>query len=329
MSFLLKQLVLYENNYKKVMTSFKAKLMFSVMRNRHLLKGKFKREEMGGDIQSVLAFRETCEKGATRFGKIAKKITVEQEVINMITSEWLIPQNAPDDKMIFYVHGGGYVSGSCNDHRSIVSKVAANSGVKTMLFEYGLAPESPFPAAINDSVSVYSAVLEKGYKPEDIIVMGESAGGGLSLALLLALRDRNIALPKACVAISPWTDLSCSSETYFTKNGVSLAPKNSWTVFSRFYVGDNDLNNPFISPLFGDLKGLPPIFINAGDADELFDDGRKFYEKALDEGVEIKFRQGKDMVHCYPLLAPMFPEATKAMKEILDFIGEMLNRDLS
>ena len=294
------------------------------MRNRHLFKGKLRKEEMDTDIKSVLAFRESCEKGAARFGKIANGVTVKQEVINMIKSEWLIPENAPEDKMIFHVHGGGYVSGSCNDHRSIVSKITVKIGITTLLYEYGLAPEAPFPAAINDSVSVYNAILEKGYSPKNMIVMGESAGGGLSLALLLALKDQNIPLPKACVAISPWTDLSCSSETYKTKNRVSLAPMNSWNVFSKYYVGNNDVRNPYISPLMGNLQGLPPIFINAGDADELFDDGRKFYKKAREAGVDIKFRQGKNMVHCYPLLAPMFPEATEAMEEIIGYMLSMI-----
>jgi len=138
------------------------------------------------------------------------------------------------------------------------------------------------------------------------------------------LKAQNISLPAAAVAISPWTDLSCSSESYSTKNKVSAAPLNSWTVFSKYYAGDKDVTSPFISPIFGDLKGLPPIFINSAVDDELFEDGEKFYLKARKAGVDISFRAGTGMVHCYPLLAPMFQEATEAMDEIVDFIKSHL-----
>jgi acetyl esterase/lipase len=302
------------------MVSLKAKIFTGLLRNRHLFEGKLKKQTFENNVESVLAFRAKCEKGAERFGKLPNGIEIRQEVINMVLSEWIIPKGAPQDKLIFYVHGGGYVSGSCNDHRVVVSKVAKQTGITNLLYEYGLAPEHAFPAALDDSLNVYQTVLNKGYKPENIIMMGESAGGGLCLAILLALKDKNIPMPKAAVVISPWTDLSCSGESYKTKNKVSLAPLNSWNVFSHYYVAGQDVKNPFISPLFGDLKGLPPIYINSGESDELFDDGLRFYEKAKEAGVEITFKGGEGMIHCYPLLAPMFREATDAMNEMVDFI---------
>ncbi len=308
------------------MISLKAKIMIGLMRNRHLFKGRLRKETQKESVEAVLKFRATCEIGAERFGKLPEGISIKQEVIHTIISEWLIPEKALENKLIFYVHGGGYVSGSCNDHRSLVSKIALNAGITTLLYEYGLAPENPFPAALDDSLNVYKAVLEKGYKAENILMMGESAGGGLCLATLLALRDKKIPLPKAAVAISPWTDLSCSSETYLTKNKVSLAPLNSWNVFGHYYVAKSDVRNPYISPLFGDLKGLPPLFINAGNSDELFDDGKKFADKAKQAGVDVFFREGHGMVHCYPMMAPFFPEATEAMNEIVEFIHKHLSK---
>lgn len=307
------------------MTSFKAKIFTGLMQNRHLLKGKLKKDTQEESVEAVLKFRAGCEKGAEHFGKLPQGITIKKEVIHTIISDWMIPENAPGNKLIFYVHGGGYVSGSCNDHRTLVSKIALNAGTTCLLYEYGLAPEDPFPAALDDSLNVYKAILEKGYKPENIVIMGESAGGGLCLVILLALRDKDIPLPKAAVAISPWTDLSCSSETYQTKNKVSLAPLNSWNVFSHYYVAGNDVKNPYISPLFGELSGLPPLFINAGNSDELFDDGRKFAEKARQAGVDVFFREGEGMIHCYPMMAPFFPEATEAMNEIVKFIKQQLS----
>ncbi len=195
------------------MTSFRAKIFIGLMRNRHLFNGRLKKEIQEKNIEAVLKFRAACEKGAEHFGKLPDGVSIKKEVIHTIISEWIIPENAPENKLIFYVHGGGYVSGSCNDHRILVSKIALNAGTTALLYEYGLAPENPFPAALDDSLNIYNAVLEKEYQPRDIVVMGESAGGGLCLALLLLLRDKNIPLPSSAVAVSPWNDLSCSSET--------------------------------------------------------------------------------------------------------------------
>ena len=305
------------------MTSFKSKMFNFLLRNRHLFQGKFKKEVFDFN-SSIAGFRELCENGATRYAKIPKEITVKEQVIEGIKAEWLVPDGANHERLILYVHGGGYVSGSCSDHRGFVSKFAKNTGVTNLVYEYRLAPENPFPAALDDSVKVYQWLLKSGFKPENILIAGESAGGGLCLAILLALKEQNIPLPVAAVAISPWTDLTCSSESYRTKNKVSLAPLNSWKVFSSYYIGNNQANNPLISPLFGDLKGLPPILINSGVDDELFEDGEKFYVKAKSAGVDITFTAGIGMVHCYPLLAPMFREATEAMAEIVTFIRQHL-----
>ena len=301
------------------MTSFKSKMFNFMIRNGHLFRGQLRKETFDMNT-SIEMFRERCEKGAAKFGKLPKEIDVKQQTINGINAEWLIPQGAKSEKVILYVHGGGYVSGSCSDHRGIISKFALNTGVINLLYEYRVAPEQPFQAAIDDSVMVYQWLLESGYKPENIIIAGESAGGGLALALLLALKEHNMPMPKAAVVMSPWTDLTCSSESYKTKNKLSPAPLNSWYVFGNHYKGSNNADNPLISPLFGNLRGLPPLLINSGVDDELFEDGEKFYIKAKFAGVDVRFRAGEGMLHCYPLLAPMFPEATEAMNEIVDFV---------
>ena len=305
------------------MTSFKSRIFNTLLRNRHLLQGKLKKDTFDFNT-SIADFRELCEKGAGKYSKIPDSITIKEQTIEGIKSEWLIPEGTDTEKVILYVHGGGYVSGSCSDHRGFVSKFAEKTGVTNLVYEYRLAPENPFPAALEDSVKIYQWILSSGIKPANILIAGESAGGGLCLAILLALKERNIALPVAAVAISPWTDLTCSGDSYRTKNKLSLAPLNSWIVFSKYYVGSNQADFPLISPLFGDLKGLPPIFINSGVDDELYDDGEKFYLKARNAGVDITFRQGIGMVHCYPFLAPMFKEATEAMDEIVGFIKRHL-----
>lgn len=257
------------------MASFKSRMFNFLLRNRHLMQGRLK-QEVYTDHSSITAFREQCEKGAARYAKIPMDVDVKPQTIGGIASEWLIPRGADPKKVIMYVHGGGYVAGSCNDHRGFISRFAKNTGVINLVYEYRLAPEHSYPAALDDSVVMYKWLLQSGYMPQNIVIAGESAGGGLTLALLLALKDLGLSMPAAAVAISPWTDLTCSSESYRTKNKVSLAPLNSWLVFSKHYVGSNKADNPFISPLYGDLEGLPPLLINAGTDDELYEDGEKF-----------------------------------------------------
>jgi acetyl esterase/lipase len=301
------------------MTSFKSRLFNFMIRNGYLFRGKIRKETFNQNT-SIIAFRERCEKGAARFSALPPGLIRKEDNMAGLRAEWLIPAGSPGQKLIFYIHGGGYVSGSCSDHRGLVAKFAEKAGLTCLLFEYRLAPEHPFPAALEDSLAVYAEVLQKGYASSDILFAGESAGGGLLLATLLAIRDRNLPMPAAGVTISPWTDLACTGDSYRTKNKVSPAPLNSWYVFSKHYAGSEPTDNPLISPLYGDPAGLPPLFINAGMNDELFDDGERFYQKAKAAGVDVTFRPGPGQIHCYPLLAPMFPEATAAMEEIVQFI---------
>lgn len=306
------------------MTSFKSQFFNFMMRNSHLLRGKLQKETFTMET-SIEKFREDCEKGAARYSKIPKNIQLQEQNTEGIQTEWLTPLGTNPEKLILYIHGGGYVSGSCSDHRGFVSKFARFTGVKNLIFDYRLAPENPFPAALDDSFKIYRWLLSSGFKPENILFAGESAGGGLCLATLLAIKEKNVPLPAAAVAISPWTDLTCSGESYKTKNRFSPAPVNSWNVFSKHYCGNTPASHPLISPMFGNLKGLPPLFINSAVNDELFDDGEKFSQKAKTAGVDVTFRAGKGMLHCYPLLAPMFHEATNAMNEIVEFVKFHLN----
>jgi epsilon-lactone hydrolase len=307
------------------MQSFKSRMFNLMVVNRHLLSGKLKRDtfDMNSSIQ---AFRDLCEKGAERYAKIPEGVTIKNETIEGMNAAWHIPVGADASKVILYVHGGGYVSGSCSDHRAFLSSFVKRVGVTALIFEYRLAPEHPFPAALDDSVIIYRWLLKSDYRPEDIVIMGESAGGGLCLATLLAFKEQKLPMPVAGVAISPWADLTCSGESYKTKHRVSAAPLNSWFVFSHHYIGTDKVTNPLISPLFGDLEGLPSLFINSGSNDELFDDGEQFYRKAKEAGVDVTFRAGWGQLHCYPFFAPMFREATEAIDEICEFITIHLRR---
>lgn len=302
------------------MASIQSYIFNFILRHSHLLRFQLKRRSLIDWNTSIPKFREDCEKTAGFLGKVPKGIDVTPVTIEGIPAEWIIPAGSSKDRAIVYTHGGGYVSGSCKNHRALVARIVENSGIGALLIDYRLAPEHPFPAALDDTVTVYNHLLKEGFSPSKLVIVGESAGGGLCLATLLALKERNIPLPSAGVAMSPWTDLKCTGESYRTKAKVDLAPKDAWTIFSKYYAGDNEPTLPLISPLYGDPKGLPPLFITVGEYEVLYDDAVKFTEKAKSAGVDVTLKIGEKMVHCYPLLPPFIPEARKEMEEMCNFI---------
>lgn len=312
------------------MPSLRSHLLVFLMKHQHLLRFRLKREIIDwNDHASIIKFREQCEKGSSRFGKIPAGIEVLPVTINGRSAEWILPANATKNKIIFFVHGGGYVSGSCSDHRIHVAKFVKGSNVGALLYEYRLAPEHPYPAALEDSISAYQWLMAQGVLPCHIVFAGDSAGGGLCLALLLALRDKKIPLPAAAVALSPWTDLKCTGKSYRTNAKKCLSPEGTWTAFSKHYAGNNDPGLPYISPLYGELHGLPPLIIYVGSDEILRDDSIRFSEKAKQAGVDVTLKIGEGMFHCFPVCAPLFPEATQAIEEICEFIRmHLMNEDL-
>jgi acetyl esterase/lipase len=297
-----------------------------MMKNRHLFQFRLK-PETWDENTSIPAFREMCE---TANRKMENALPAGLEVcpfdLNGMHAEWLLPAGAGKDKVILYTIGGGYISGTCSDHRTLVAKVAQGSGIALLMFDHRLAPEHPYPAALEDSLTAYRWLLEQGTVPENILIMGESAGGGLCLATVLAIRDQGLPLPAGAVALSPWTDLKLTSESYRTKRNVCISPPGMSKVCSQYYYGDHDPSDPWISPLYGDLHGLPPIFLNVGTYETMLDDSTRFAAKAKAAGVDTTLVLGEKMVHCYPLMAPMFPEATQALNEICVFIKKRLQR---
>jgi len=298
------------------------------MRNRHLMRFQLKREAWDWNT-SIPRFRQECEDDARRTSKLPDGIEVSPIEIpglpDGLSAEWILPSHAMKDKVIFYIHGGGYVSGSCSDHRAQVAKIVKGSQTGALLFEYRLAPEHSYPAALNDTLAAYRWLLSQGFSSSEIVIVGDSAGAGLGLAALLALRDQGIPLPAAAVVIAPMTDLKLTGESHRTRAKVCLSPPGMAVVCSKYYAGDHDPADPYISPLYGDLHGLPPLLIYVGDYDTLLDDSTRFAAKAADAGVDVTLRVGEKMVHCYPLLAPLFPEASQALAEICEFIKAHLD----
>lgn len=314
------------------MPSLKSKLIIFSIQHSHLLKGQLKRPVITR-ATSTIDLRKEFEAGAQKFGSIPPGIQVSPVSIPALptglSAEWIHPADrpaapGPDTPAIFYTHGGGYISGNCLDHRMHVAKFVKASGISALLYDYRLAPEHPFPAAMEDTLAAYRWLLAQGVAPARIVIAGESAGGGLCLASLLAIRDSNLPLPAAGVALSPWTDLTLSGESYRSNARRDISTLGSWDIWSEYYYGPNDPRHPWISPIYGDLAGLPPVLIVVGDHEILLDDARTFASRAQVAGVEVNLRVWEGMVHCFPLLAPMFPEATLAWDEVIAYIRQRL-----
>ncbi|MBN2279694.1 MAG: alpha/beta hydrolase [Candidatus Marinimicrobia bacterium] len=307
------------------MTSFRSKLLLFGLRYKDILKPKSQRLTRIKTVNDIYKFREIVETGAEKFGRLPKDLNVEIVNINGINAEWLSGKDFPKDKLILYFHGGGLVSGSAKSHRGIVAKFVKCSGIKALTFDYALAPEKPFPAALNDARKVYQFLLEN-YKPENILFMGDSGGGNTLLALLLTLKEKSLPMPVAAIALSSWTDLTNSGDSNKSnREKDKLTTENANEMFSQVYCGEEDPRNPLISPLFGDLSGLPSLLMFAGNDELMRDDTVRFAENAKKAGVDVEMEIAEGMFHCYPAVAPLIPEATFAMEKIVQFIHRKIN----
>jgi len=307
------------------MLSLQARIFRFIIKNRHLLRFRLKRETIDWNKQDAfMRFCEDVDKTAAVFTKLPSGIEVSPLTIGDITAEWILSSDTKKNKVILYFHGGGYVAGSCRTHRGIAAKFVKGSEVAALLYEYRLAPEHPFPAAHEDSLTVYSWLLAQGVPPACIVFVGDSAGGGLCLATLLALRDQGLPLPVAAAVLSPVTDFKCTGDSHRTNAKRCTLPEGSGPALAKIYSGAFDPGLPYISPLYANLNGLPPIFIYAGGDETLRDDSIRFAQKTKEAGGEITLRVGEGLFHCYPACAPFFPEAKQAMDEICAFIKSHL-----
>jgi epsilon-lactone hydrolase len=305
------------------MRSLRSRMLIFAVRNRHLLKGRL-RPEVITEETDTNQLREEFEQGARRMGSVPPGIEVIPVQIGELYAEWIRPAGASLAHAVLYTHGGGYVSGNCADHRMHVAKLVQASGVAALLFDYRLAPEHPAPAAVEDTLAAYRWMLSAGLSPHEIVVAGESAGGGLCLASLFAMRDQGLPLPCAAVASSPWLDLTCSADSYRRNARKDISLLGSWGVWSKYYVGTAVARDPWISPIYGDPAGLPPMLIQVGTDEIMLDDAVKFTALACDAGVEATLRVWTGMVHCFAFFSPMFPEATAGMNELGGFIRSRL-----
>ena len=244
-----------------------------------------------------------------------------EAVAGAVLGEWLVPRNAAPGQCILYLHGGAYVFGSPATHREFAGRLARLTGRKVFLLDYRLAPEHPFPAAQTDALLAFQWLVAQGYEPGKIAVVGDSAGGNLTLSLALKLRDQGHAQPAALVLCSPWTDLTCPGADAKTEACDPMIDINFGRNASRAYCGSEDPRHPHISPLFADLSGLPPILIHVGTEEILLNDSVRFSEKAKGDGVSVDLQVWKGMWHVWHLFGLVLPEARRAHRDIARFIS--------
>ena len=242
-----------------------------------------------------------------------------------VPAEWTRGAGGSDDRVVLYFHGGGYVMGSVATHRGLTAGISRAAGARVLSVDYRLAPEHPYPAAVEDGVAAYRFLREQGVAPGQLAVAGDSAGGGLTIATLLALREAGEPLPACGVCISPWVDLTQGGESMETKADEDpLVGREVLQQMADAYVADGDPRAPTASPCFADLAGLPPLLIQVGTAETLLDDARSLADRAKTSGVDVVLEEWDQMIHVWHAFALLLPEA----KQAIDRIGEYLKEKL-
>jgi monoterpene epsilon-lactone hydrolase len=222
---------------------------------------------------------------------------------------------------VLYCHGGGYYFCSPRTHRSLVYGLATRANAPIFSLDYRLAPEHRFPAALDDATAAYRRLVGDGTPPESIVLSGDSAGGGLALATLIALRDAGDPLPAGCLLFSPWTDLAAAGATIRTNDGLDpMFSGPAIALAAKVYLGDTSATHPYASPVYADLHGLPPLFIMAGSTEVLLDDSQRVADKARAAGVDCELEVWKKMPHVWPLFSPFIPEANRALDRAATFV---------
>jgi epsilon-lactone hydrolase len=279
-------------------------------------------ERIKSQPQNPSASTEQRRAGMERISeRVPADVICEKVSAGGVNAEWIAAPGADADRVILYLHGGGYVIGSINTHRAMISRIARASNARALAIDYRLAPEHPFPAAVEDTIAAYKWLLAQGYKPGKIVIAGDSAGGGLTIAALLAIRDANLPMPAATVPISPWTDLEGTGESVRTRAARDVMVTQENLAYSaKQYYGTHDPKDPLVSPVHANFRGLPPMLIHVGDAEILLDDATRVAKSAKLAGVDVELEVWDDMPHVWHVFAKILPEGQQAIDKIGKFV---------
>ena len=283
------------------------------------------RSRLTGEEASVAEMRRGFEGLAASF-PVSADVEIEPVSAGGVPAEWVSAPGARRDRAVLYLHGGGYVIGSISTHRQLAADISRSAAARVLLIAYRLAPEHPHPAAVDDALSAYRWLVAQGPVPDRTAVAGDSAGGGLTVATLVALRDAGDPLPGAAVCLSPWVDLEAIGDSMNGKSTVDpLVQRAGLLRMAAHYLNGLSPRHPLAAPLYADLTGLPPLLIQVGEAETLLDDAVRLAQRAEAAGVKVKIDVWQEMIHVWQLFAPMLPEG----REAIDEIGSFLRRYLS
>lgn len=255
---------------------------------------------------------------------IPADVHIEPVDADGVEAEWTWTPEADLSRVLLFLHGGGYISGSIASHRHMMAQAGREARARTLAVGYRLAPEHPFPAALDDTLAAYRFLLAQGFSPRRIAIGGESAGGGLALAALTSLRDAGEALPACAWLSSPWTDLQQTGATMQTKAAVDpLIQKAYLDELAAAYLHGEDATNPLASPIHADLRGLPPLLIHSGSAETMLDDSGRLAIAAGGAGVRVTFEIWPDMIHAFTLFYPQLAAGRAALAQVGRFVRAM------
>ena len=256
---------------------------------------------------------------------LAADVKAEAVDAGGVPSEWVRVPESREDRVILYVHGGGYVLGSLATHRSLVSRLARASHTRALSVDYRLAPEHPFPAAVDDATAAYRWLLGTGVEASRVVIAGDSAGGGLTLATLLALRDAGDPLPAAGVCLSPWADLEGTGASAQPGGADDpLLELEGLCEMGRHYTASGDPRHPHAAPIYADYTGIPPLLIQVGTRELLLDDARRVADKARAAGVDVEIEEWEGLIHVWQMFGDGMPEAVDAVNNIGEFVRKRI-----
>ncbi|MBP0590331.1 alpha/beta hydrolase [Paraburkholderia sp. LEh10] len=273
---------------------------------------------------------ERRERLVSLFGgyPLPSDVYVEAVDANGVRAEWTSTPAADPTRVVLFLHGGAYIAGGLATHRHMVAQAGREARTQTLALDYRLAPEHPFPAAVDDAIAGYEFLLTHGYEPANIALAGESAGGSLALATLVSLRDMGIGLPACLWLSSPWVDLEMTGETMVSKSAVDpLIQKAYLQEAAAAYLNGADPRSPLASPLYANLRELPPMLIQVGTAETLLDDALRVARRAAEADVRVTLEAWPDMIHAWSLFYQQLDDGQRSLASMGAFVHAMLNPD--
>lgn len=256
-----------------------------------------------------------------KFGVVSKDVKIAPYKAKLFKGEWITTPESREDKILLYFHGGGFIFNFTVHHRDYISRLARTTKRKAFSLDYSLAPEYPYPTAVNEAMSAYKWLL-KNYKPQDIVIMGDSAGGAMTLSLLQMLKRDKLPMPACAIAIAPPTDATLTSYKKYSRPNDHIIKDDNLEFFIDLYFKNTPHNDPIASPLFGEYEGLPPIMIHIDKSEVLYGDAVALVKKAKAAGVEAELYEEQDLWHVWHIFARYIPEAQKAIDNIARFIDK-------